>query len=100
MAPPSRETFEIGGTPSAGRLHTLAGGAYGRMLMVGVLELIAGLIVAFAPRVGAWIVFGWQWAIILNLVAYPSWYDIALRDFGLALGAAAFARLSRDFSKL
>jgi hypothetical protein len=67
------------------------------MLIVGVVEIVAGLIVAFKPKIGAWIVFAWLWAIIINLVSYPGFYDIALRDFGLALGALALARLSRDF---
>lgn len=67
------------------------------MLTAGVIEIVAGLIVAFWPRVGAWIVFAWLCLIIINLLAVPSYYDIALRDAGLALGAAALARLSVDF---
>ena len=68
------------------------------MLIVGIVEIIAALIVAFKPRVGAWIVFAWLWAIIINLLSYPGFYDIALRDFGLSLGALALARLSKDFA--
>jgi hypothetical protein len=67
------------------------------MLLVGVVEIAAGLIVAFRPRVGAWVVFAWLWAIIVNLLSHPGFYDIALRDFGLSLGALALARLSRDY---
>ena len=67
------------------------------MLAVGVIEIIAAIIVAVKPQIGAWIVFAWLWAIVINLVSYPGFYDIALRDFGLSLGAAALARLSRDF---
>ena len=67
------------------------------MMIVGMIEIIAGLIVALKPRVGAWIVFAWLWAIIINLLTYSGFYDIALRDFGLSLGAAALARLSVDF---
>ena len=75
-------------------------GGYGHqfMLVVGVVEIIAALIVAAKPRVGAWIVFLWLWGIIINLLTYPGYYDIALRDFGLSLGALALARLSRDFA--
>jgi hypothetical protein len=62
-----------------------------------LLEIAAGLIVAFRPRVGAWVVFAWLWAIIVNLLSHPGFYDIALRDFGLSLGALALARLSRDY---
>ncbi len=67
------------------------------MLAAGVIEIVAALIVAFWPRIGAWIVFAWLCVIIVNLLAIPSYYDIALRDAGLALGAAALARLSVDF---
>ncbi|HEY1337124.1 MAG TPA: hypothetical protein VGF59_06410 [Bryobacteraceae bacterium] len=68
------------------------------MLAAGVIEIIAGLIVALRPRIGAWIVFAWLWGIIINLLSYPGYYDIALRDFGLSLGAAALARLSSEFA--
>ena len=67
------------------------------MLVLGAVEIIAALIVAVRPRIGAWIVFGWLWAIIANLLIYPGFYDIALRDFGLSMGAVALARLSRDY---
>lgn len=68
------------------------------MLCIGVIEIVAGLIVAFKPTIGAWIVAAWLWAIIINLLMIPSYFDIALRDFGLSLGAVALARLSTDFS--
>ena len=68
------------------------------MLLVGVIEIIAGLIVAVRPKIGALIVFAWLWAIIINLLTYPGYYDIALRDFGLSLGALALARLSKEFA--
>jgi hypothetical protein len=67
------------------------------MLVVGVIEIVAGLIVAFRPRIGAWIVAVWLWGIIINLFLIPGFYDIALRDFGLSLGAVALALLSREF---
>ena len=68
------------------------------MMLVGAVEIIAALIVAVRPRIGAWIVFFWLWAIIINLVTYPGFYDIAFRDFGLSMGALALARLSRDLA--
>jgi hypothetical protein len=71
--------------------------AHTLMLVIGIVEIAAGLIVAFKAGIGAWIVFAWLWAIIINLLSYPGFYDIALRDFGLSLGAFALARLSRDF---
>jgi hypothetical protein len=68
------------------------------MLAVGVIEIIAGLIVAFKPQVGAYIVMLWLWGIIVNLLLTPvAFYDIALRDFGLSIAAFALARLSADF---
>jgi hypothetical protein len=70
-------------------------GGHSLMLIVGAIEIIAGLIVAFKPKVGAWIVFFWLWGVIINLLSFSGFYDIALRDFGLSLGALALARLSR-----
>jgi hypothetical protein len=71
-------------------------GGHNLMLLVGVVEIVAGLIVAFKPKIGAWIVLAWLWAIIIDLLSYPGFYDIALRDFGLSLGALALARLSKE----
>jgi hypothetical protein len=67
------------------------------MLAVGVIEIVAGLLVAARPRVGAYVVALWLWGIIVNLLLVPGFYDIALRDFGLSLGALALAWLSREF---
>lgn len=68
------------------------------MSIVGVVEIIAGLLVAIAPRIGAWVVAAWLCGIIVNLLMIGSFFDIALRDFGLALGAVALARLSAEYS--
>jgi hypothetical protein len=73
-------------------------GGHGLMLAVGVIEIIAGLLVAFKPRIGAYVVTFWLWGIIINLLLIPNFFDVALRDFGLSLGALALARLSREFS--
>jgi len=62
-----------------------------------VIEIVAGLLVALGPRIGAYIVMLWLWGIIVNLLLSPGYYDIALRDFGLSLGALALARLSQEF---
>jgi hypothetical protein len=64
---------------------------------VGVVEIVAGLLVGFYPRVGAYVVTAWLWAIIVNLLLVPGYYDIAVRDFGLSLGALALARLAQQF---
>jgi len=55
---------------------------------------LAGVIVALKPRYGAYVVAGWLAGIIINLLTYSGFYDVALRDFGLMLGASALARLA------
>src|SRR6476620_1633178 len=70
------------------------GTAQQAMYLVGVVEVLAGLLVAVAPRIGAWIVAAWLAGIIVNLLTIPGFYDIALRDFGLLVGAVALARLA------
>ena len=64
------------------------------MYFVGVTEIAAGVMVALKPRYGAYVVAGWLGGIILNLLTYSGYYDIALRDFGLMLGALTLARLA------
>ncbi|MDO0909947.1 hypothetical protein QQM39_03445 [Streptomyces sp. DT2A-34] len=71
------------------------GSAQAAMYAVGVIEIVAGLVVAVAPRFGGWLVAGWLAGIIVNLLTIPDYYDIALRDFGLLLGAVALARLAQ-----
>ena len=69
------------------------------MLLIGLVEIAAGIWVAFAPRTGAYVVAIWLWLIIINLLSYPGYFDIALRDFGLSLGALALGRLSEEFDR-
>jgi hypothetical protein len=64
------------------------------MYFVGAVEILAGLIVAVKPRYGAYVVAGWLAGIVVNLLTYSGFYDIALRDFGLMLGALTLARLA------
>ena len=64
------------------------------MYAVGVVEIVAGLVVAIAPRFGGWLVAAWLLGIIVNLLTLSGYYDIALRDFGLLVGAVALARLA------
>ncbi|MFE1882772.1 hypothetical protein [Streptomyces diastatochromogenes] len=73
------------------------GSAQAAMYAVGVIEIVAGITVALAPRFGAWLVAGWLAGIIVNLLTIPDYYDIALRDFGLLLGAVALARLAERY---
>jgi hypothetical protein len=69
------------------------------MLLVGVVELVAALMVAVVPRVGAYVVAAWLAGIITNLVIAGGSLDIALRDFGLLLGALALGQLSAVYSR-
>ena len=71
--------------------------ALSAMYVVGVVEIIAGVIVAAKPRYGAYLVAAWLAAIIVNLLTYSGYYDIALRDFGLMVAALALARLAAEF---
>ncbi|MEO5316281.1 hypothetical protein PV772_19545 [Pseudarthrobacter sp. CC12] len=64
------------------------------MYIVGVVEVIAGVAVAVRPKYGSVIVAAWLAGIIVNLLLLGSFYDVALRDFGLLVGALALNRLS------
>ena len=78
--------------PLVGRLT--GGHGHELMLAVGVIEIVAGLGVWFKPKIFAYIVAAWLLLIIVNLLMIPGYYDVALRDLGLALGALALGRLS------
>lgn len=71
------------------------------MTGVGVIEILAGVLVAVAPRIGAPVVAAWLLLIVVNLVTYdpPTYYDIALRDIGLMLGALTLTRLAFAFAR-
>jgi hypothetical protein len=80
-----------------GRGHTF-------MLVVGVIEIIAGIGVALRPRIFSYVVAAWLLGIIVNLLLIPPsnplpHYDVALRDLGLFLGALALGRLSGRFAR-
>ena len=68
------------------------------MYVVGVVEVVAGLAVAFVPRFGAWLVAAWLAGIIVDLLTLPGFYDVALRDFGLLVAAVALARLATRYA--
>jgi len=81
-------------------VNSLFGGhGHELMLAVGVIEIVAGLGVAFRPRLFAYVVAVWLILIVINLLMIPGYFDIALRDFGLSLGALALARLSHEFDR-
>ena len=80
-------------------VNNLTGGhGHEVMLAAGVIEIVAGLGVWFKPRLFAYVVSAWLILIIANLLLVPGYFDVALRDFGLALGALALGRLSQKFS--
>jgi hypothetical protein len=68
------------------------------MYAVGVIEILAGLVVAFRPRWGGYLVAAWLAGIILNLLSVPGFYDVALRDVGLLVAALALTRLASVFT--
>ncbi|MDQ6788166.1 MAG: hypothetical protein M3033_15280 [Acidobacteriota bacterium] len=81
-------------------VNNLTGGhGHQLMLVAGVIEIIAGIGVALMPRIFAYIVAAWLILIIVNLLMIPGYYDVALRDLGLALGALALGRLSEKFNR-
>ena len=82
-------------SPIVTRMLPVSGHTF--MLGVGVIEIIVGLLVAFMPAIGGAVVGFWLCGIILNLLSIPAYFDIALRDLGLALGAFALSRLATEF---
>jgi uncharacterized membrane protein len=74
--------------------HLVPGTAAQAMYVVGVVEIVAGVVVAVRPRYGALLVAAWLGGIVLNLVLVPGYYDVALRDVGLLACALALWRLA------
>jgi hypothetical protein len=83
--------------PAVDRL--VPGSASAAMLAVGVIEIVAGLVVAVRPKVGGYLVAAWLAGIITNLLLLGDHYDVALRDLGLLLAALALARLATTFGR-
>jgi len=81
--------------PNIARLSPLS--VHHTMYVVGVIEIVAGLLVAARPRLGAPVVALWLLGIIVNLLLIPGYYDVALRDFGLPLAGLALARLAAAY---
>jgi uncharacterized membrane protein YphA (DoxX/SURF4 family) len=71
--------------------------AVGTMHVVGVIEILAGVAVAIKPRYAAYVVAGWLAGIVVNLLSYSGYYDIALRDFALMLTAVTLGRLAAKY---
>jgi hypothetical protein len=70
------------------------GDAHQAMLIVGVIEIVAGVLVAVRPAIGGYVVALWLAGIIVDLLSVGGYGDVALRDFGLLVGALALARLA------
>lgn len=81
----------------SGFADALPGSADQLMLVVGAIEIVAGIIVALRPRVGGYVVAAWLAGIIVNLLLVGGFLDIALRDLGLMLAALTLARLATAF---
>lgn len=75
------------------------GNAHHALLAVGVIEIVAGLVVALRPKFGGYLVAAWLAGIITNLLLQADFYDVALRDFGLLLAALTLARLATVFDR-
>jgi hypothetical protein len=69
------------------------------MYVVGAIEIVAGIGVFLKPKIFAYVVAAWLVAIIVNLLLIPGYFDVALRDLGLALGAIALGRLSMTYDR-
>lgn len=82
---------------SSGVSSALPASADDIMLVVGGIEIAAGILVAVRPRIGGYVVAAWLAGIIVNLLLVGDYIDIALRDFGLLIGAVALARLGAAF---
>ena len=68
------------------------------MLVVGIVEIAAGALVAVKPKIGAYVVAAWLVGIIVNLLLTGRFFDVALRDLGLSLGALALGRLAMVYA--
>jgi hypothetical protein len=77
----------------------MPGSAQDFMYAVGAIEILAGVLVAVRPRIGAPVVALWLAGIIFTLLTGPGYYDVALRDFGLLLGALTLTRLAFAYDR-
>lgn len=77
----------------------LGGHGHEFMYIVGIIEIVAGIGVFLYPKIFSYVVALWLVLIIANLLMIPGYFDVALRDLGLALAALALGRLSSKFSK-
>ena len=83
--------------PTANRM--LGGQGHGFMLAAGAIEIVAGIGVFLWPRIFAYVVSAWLLLIIVNLLLIPGYFDVALRDLGLSLGALSLGRLASVYDR-
>ena len=69
------------------------------MYVIGLIEIVAGIAVALRPRLAAWVVAAWLAGIIVNLLTYSGFYDVALRDVGLLVAAIALGLLAQTYDR-
>lgn len=79
--------------------YNILGNAHTTMMVVGVIEIIAGIGVWLKPKIFSYVIVLWLLAIIINLLVLQNYYDVALRDLGLLLGALALGSLSQKYDK-
>jgi uncharacterized membrane protein YphA (DoxX/SURF4 family) len=65
------------------------------MIIVGIIEIIAGILVFVNPAIGGYVVMAWLICIALTLLASGKYYDVAVRDLTMSIGALSLARLSK-----
>ncbi len=73
--------------------------AHGTMIAIGIVEVVAAVMMVLRPRYAAWVVSIWLLGIVVNLLTYSGFYDVALRDFGLMVAAVALGLLARTYTK-
>lgn len=73
--------------------------AQAAMHVIGVIEIVAAIGIALRPRVAAWVVAAWLAGIILNLLTYPGFFDVALRGIGLLVAAVALGLLASTYDR-
>jgi len=69
------------------------------MMIVGVIEIVAGLIVLSKPAIGSYIVMAWLTLIAFSLIASKEYFDVAVRDLVMAIGAFSLAQIARITSE-
>ncbi|SNY99728.1 hypothetical protein [Flagellimonas pacifica] len=63
------------------------------MIIIGIIEITAGILVLLKPKIGALVVMGWLSAIAIVLVLSGNYVDVAIRDLVMAIGAFSLAKL-------